>query len=243
MTHSLSHRLRWTIALMIIVLISFLGVCSNNKDSFSMFCHVANAFSIYQFVSLSRKTFHKKNMMKQLILSSQINENDDDDDDNITTGNMLDDNNTYFMSNLARTGMKDLEELQVGDIIVAKIDSPSLRIWKGSGYEITKIYFKGVNPNTGLVEEVTLKYFSDTTAIRPSNYKQYLEVYNPRDHREYGPVIVSPEEIGLVTVRSEIMEAMLLAIPGFFWVFVAAAFASSYNEQYGGNFWNAFFRT
>ena len=139
--------------------------------------------------------------------------------------------------------MKDLEELQVGDVIVATIDSPSLRIWKGSGYEIIKMYVKGVNPETGLVEEVPLQNFYDATTIRPSNYKQYLEVYNPRDHRESGPVVVSPEEIGLVTVRSEIMEAMLLAIPGFFWVFVAAAFASSYNDQYGGNFWNAFFRT
>jgi hypothetical protein len=179
----------------------------------------------------------------QFVLSSKVNGNSDENDDNDDNKNI----SNNFMSNLARTGMKDLEELQVGDVVVAKIDAPALRIWKGSGYEITAMYVKGANPDTGLVEEIPLETFCSVQGNGnrnwPSSYKKYLKVYNPRDHREDGPVIVSPEEIGLVTVRSEIVEAMLLAIPGFFWVFVAAAFASSYNEQYGGTFWNAFFRT
>jgi hypothetical protein len=117
--------------------------------------------------------------------------------------------------------------------------------------EITAMYLKGVNTDTGLVETIPLQTFSTTTAETKtiktktisSGYTKYLEVYNPRHHRKGGPVIVSPEEIGLVTLKSELEEAMLLAIPGFFWVFVAAAFANTYTDRYGGDFWDAFFRT
>jgi hypothetical protein len=154
-----------------------------------------------------------------------------------------------FFGSVARTGMKDLDDLEVGDMIVAKTDIPSLRIWCGSGYEITAMYLKGVNTETGLVETIPLQTFSTTTVETKSTktissgYTKYLEVYNPRHHQKGGPVIVSPEEIGLVTLKSELEEAMLLAIPGFFWVFVAAAFANTYTDRYGGDFWDAFFRT
>lgn len=156
-----------------------------------------------------------------------------------------------FLDSVARTGMKDLDELQVGDMIVAKTDVPSLRIWCGSGYEIMAMYTKGVNKDTGLVEKIPLEMFgggggtnmNDNTQRRMGGYTKYLEVYNPRHHQERGPVVVSPEEIGLATLKSELNEAVLLAIPGFFWVFVASAFANTYTDRYGGDFWDAFFRT
>ena len=68
-----------------------------------------------------------------------------------------------------------------------------------------------------------------------------MQIYSAKDHSE--PVIVTPEEIGLVTVKAELQEAMLLAIPGFFWVFVASSFSNYYTDRYGGSFFDAFFRT
>ena len=127
-------------------------------------------------------------------------------------------------------------------MVVAKVDIPSLSVWRGSGYEIKGLYFKGVNSETGLVEEIDLDSF-DAVVHPRSGHKKYLRIYNPRDHSERGPVVVSPEEIGLVTLKSELEESMLLAIPGFFWVFVAASFANRYTDLYGGTFWDAFFRT
>jgi uroporphyrinogen-III synthase len=144
-----------------------------------------------------------------------------------------------FLDSIIKSSMIDVDDLQVGDVVVAKVDVPSLRIWSGSGYEITAMYFKGANPDTGMVEQIPVTKFNDE--IAKLGYKKYLEVYNPRDHRENGPMIVSPEEMGLVTLKSELKEAMLLAIPGFFWVFVAAAFVNWYSSQYGGNFWDAMF--
>ncbi|KAG7367929.1 hypothetical protein IV203_030672 [Nitzschia inconspicua] len=160
-----------------------------------------------------------------------------------------------FWKSVTRTGMKDLNELQVGDVIVAKTDIPSLSVWAGSGYEITAMYWKGVNADTGIVDTIPLdtlynKAENDSInttpnqgAPSPPGYKKYLEVYNSRHHQKRGPVVVSPEEIGLVTLKSELEEAILLAIPGLFWVFVAATFANTYTERYGGDFWDAFFRT
>ena len=101
---------------------------------------------------------------------------------------------------------------------------------------------------------------------RSSSYTKYLKIYNPRDHNndddintiilnsnnnnsggdgggDGDGVIVTPEEIGLVTIKADWTEALYLAIPGFFWIFVASSFSSYYTDRYGGNFWDAFFRT
>ena len=56
-------------------------------------------------------------------------------------------------------------------------------------------------------------------------------------------VVVTPEEIGLVTLKTELFSGIWLAIPGFFWVFVAWNFTNYYTERYGGNFFDALFRT
>jgi len=139
---------------------------------------------------------------------------------------------------IARTGMKDVEALQVGDVVVAKYEIPSLDIWIDSGYEITALYAQGGNRQTGQLEQIPLATLADAPK---SGYIRYMKVYSPKYHSS--PVVVTPEEIGLVTLKAELQEAMLLAAPGFFWVFVAAAFASKYNDQYGGGFFDAFFRT
>mmetsp|Transcript_15825 Transcript_15825/g.39317 ORF Transcript_15825/g.39317 Transcript_15825/m.39317 type:complete len:273 (-) Transcript_15825:714-1532(-) len=159
---------------------------------------------------------------------------------------------TSFLDSIVKTGMKDLDDLQVGDIVVAKVDIPSLRIWSGSGYEITAMYLKGANPETGMTEEISLtRMGGESFTDVPLGYKKYLEVYNPRDHSSHnnggrggsggGPVIVSPEEMALVTLKSELNDALLLAVPGLFWVFVAMSFVNWYSSQYGGTFWDAMF--
>lgn len=140
---------------------------------------------------------------------------------------------------IARTGMKDMELLQVGDIVVAKSQIPALNIWVDAGYEIVELYSQGVNAQTGQVEKVPLVTMA--SEISKTGYTKYLKVYSPKYHSV--PVVVTPEEIGLVTLKAEIFDAMLLAIPGLFWVVVASTFASYYNDKYGGNFLDAFFRT
>jgi hypothetical protein len=142
---------------------------------------------------------------------------------------------------IARTGMKDVGDLRVGDVVVAKYEVPSLDIWIDAGYEIVELYSQGVNSETGMVEKIPLQSFDDDNQDNKVGYTRYLKVYSPKYHSE--PVIVTPEEMGLATLKAELVEALWLAVPGFFWIFLCITFASNYNSKYGGNFLDAFFRT
>jgi len=136
---------------------------------------------------------------------------------------------------ILRTGMADVDSLQVGNVVVAKYEIPSLQIWKDFGYEITGLYAQGMNIETGQLERLPLSTLSDP--LPNSRYTRYMQIFSAQYHSN--PVIVTPEEIGLVTVKAELQEAMLLAIPGFFWVFVATSFSNYYTDRYGGNFFDA----
>ncbi len=176
--------------------------------------------------------------------------------------NTDDDKSGSVMTNL----MKDTKDLAVGDWVVAKRDVPSLGIHSGAAYKILSIFLKGASPkplgqesSAGLgVEVIPLESYGDDNDDIGSSYTKYLRVYNPRDHdkrNNYLPtsiteieeqqlgVVVTPEEIGLVSVKADWTEALLLAVPGFFWVFVAMAFSNYYTDRYGGSFLDAFFRT
>ena len=178
--------------------------------------------------------------------------------------NADDDKSGSVMTNL----MKDTEDLTVGDWVVARRDVPSLGIRSGAAYKILSIFLKGASPkplgqesSAGLgVEVIPLESYGDDNNDVGSSYTKYLRVYNPRDHdrrnnylltsiiekedgEEQQGVVVTPEEIGLVSVKADWTEALLLAVPGFFWVFVAMAFSNYYTDRYGGSFFDAFFRT
>ena len=168
--------------------------------------------------------------------------------------------------------IKDTEDLVVGDWVVAKRDVPSLGIGAGRVYKILAIFLKGAaseasaataESSAGLgVEVIPLERYGDDEANSyGSSYTKYLRVYNPRDHdprkvnlgvgspldnqqqQQQQGVVVTPEEIGLVSVKADWTEALFLAVPGFFWVVVAMAFSNYYTDRYGGSFWDAFFRT
>ena len=144
---------------------------------------------------------------------------------------------------LARTGMKDMNSLEVGDIVVAKYEIANLNIWGDSGYEIIEMYAQGVDKETGQIDKIALTSLADNTAQSKVGYTKYLKVYSPKYHSDSGPVIVTPDEMGLITIKDELVESLWLALPGLFWVVLAATFASNYNERYGGDFFNAMFRT
>ena len=67
-----------------------------------------------------------------------------------------------------------------------------------------------------------------------------VTLYSPVYHKDGSPVVVSPEEVGITSVRSELNSAAFLAVPGFFWVFVATSFYNIYHERTGGSFVDAF---
>lgn len=66
----------------------------------------------------------------------------------------------------------------------------------------------------------------------------YVTLFSPNVQKE--AVVVSPQEVGLSSVKTELGDAAWLAVPGFFWVFVASSFYNTYHERTGGSFLDAF---
>ena len=79
--------------------------------------------------------------------------------------------------------------------------------------------------------------------IQSNGARLYVTLYSPKHHiggRDTGAVVVTPEEVGLTSVRDELGNAVWLAVPGFFWVYVAVSFYGTYHERTGGSIGDAF---
>ena len=148
-----------------------------------------------------------------------------------------------FLRGFLSTGMK--EEIELHSIVIAKVDIPSLGIWMDQSYEIQSIYSQGLNLDSNTVEQIPLSSLTATTTStikkRPG-YTTYIKLYSPVYHKESGSVIVTPEEVGLTSLRNEILDSVSFAIPGvLFWLTTSFVFAKTYNDRYGGDFLDAFF--
>ena len=164
----------------------------------------------------------------------------------------------------------DGEKLLVGATCIVQGNSlPALGLQEWQSYELRSVYDQGMDAETGRVVKIPRPYLSlsqppprkgtgtgnGTTAEAeeddddnenkiPMGYQRYITLYAARYHRECGPVIVSPADITLVSVREEVRDSLLMALPIFgFWTALAISFANVYNDRYGGTFLDALFRT
>lgn len=157
-----------------------------------------------------------------------------------------------FLRGLVRTSMK--ETIAVNSIVVARVDIPSLGIWTDQTYEVKTIYLQGeMKKNSNTVErvpldEVLLPSSSSTgNVVIPNGFTQYIELYNPNYHNENTihrgmSVKVTPEEVGLVSLRTEVFDSILFALPVLgFWTTTCWIFTKIYTDRYGGNFFDALF--
>jgi hypothetical protein len=131
------------------------------------------------------------------------------------------------------------QSIESGDMVVCKREIPSLGIYENTSYELTSIYAQYFDDNTQTVIKTPLQ--SLDTPI-PTGCTRYITLYSPVVQRgdDDGVIVTTPEDVGLVNVRSELINAVYLAIPGFFWVFVASSFYNIYHERTGGSFMDAF---
>jgi len=127
------------------------------------------------------------------------------------------------------------ETIEAGDTVVCKQEVPSLGIYENASYELKSIYAQYFDKETQSIIKEPLDSLDDRI---PPGSEKYIILFSPSYHKE--PVIVSPEEVGLSSVRNELGSAALLAVPGFFWVFVASSFYNIYHERTGGSFLDAF---
>lgn len=127
--------------------------------------------------------------------------------------------------------------IEPGDTVVCKSGVASLNIIENASYEVDSIYAQYFDDETQTVVKQPLPSLD---APIPPKSDRFVTLYSPVYHKDGSPVVVSPEEVGITSVRSELNGAALLAIPGFFWVFVASSFYNIYHERTGGSFVDAF---
>jgi hypothetical protein len=146
-----------------------------------------------------------------------------------------------LLRGILQTGMA--QDIGVDSIVIAKADIPSLGIWMDQSYQVESIYLQGgpdSNNATEVVEKIPFTQLQSTEAIsKQGRYTQYIKVFNPVYHEI--PVVVTPEEMGLTSLREEVLDSILFALPVLgFWIATSLNFAKTYNERYGGNFFDAF---
>ena len=127
--------------------------------------------------------------------------------------------------------------IEPGDTVVCKRGVASLNIIENASYEVDSIYAQYFDDETQTVVKQPLPSLDAPISPRSD---RFVTLYSPMYHKDGSPVVVSPEEVGITSVRSELNGAALLAIPGFFWVFVASSFYNIYHERTGGSFLDAF---
>jgi hypothetical protein len=148
--------------------------------------------------------------------------------------------------NEVNTGGGSEGGLSAGSTVVPSSDIPLLGIWQFQTYALQSIFDQG-SPSQhsaaggdSIVEKIPVATLSDPIS-RPG-YTRYITLYSPKYHEE--PITITPDEVGLLSIREEVMDSLLMALPIFgFWTAVAFSFANTYNERYGGNFIDALFRT
>ena len=176
---------------------------------------------------------------------------------------------TIFMQKALKTGI-DNKAIQQNSLVVTKYDLPDLGIFADQTYELKSIYLQGKNivgsnesgsnsggnsngnsnsnsnsNSNGEVEKIILSELDLTQESIPG-YTLYIALYSQNYHNNDKfsgrPVIVTPAEVGLVSMKDEVLDSVLVAIPILsFWLGLCFVFATKYNERYGGNFMDAFF--
>lgn len=138
-----------------------------------------------------------------------------------------------LLDGLSKSGLST--KITKGCIVIPRVDIPDLRIVEAQNYEVVDIYLQGYNAqrpienegdevnSSSLVDRVPLDSLDSNRPPGTESYTLYLKLFNSRYNDE--PVICTPEEVGLVSLRDEIFEALQFAIPGvIFWTFVSILF-------------------
>lgn len=136
-------------------------------------------------------------------------------------------------------------EIKVGSTVVAGNSIPSLGIWQFQSYELMNIYDQSINEETGAVEKLPRTSLQAEPVEPPTGYTRYVALYSDKHHKEQNagqPVVVSPKEVELTSMQTEVVDSVVMALPLFgFWTALAYSFASQYSERTGGTFVDALF--
>lgn len=152
---------------------------------------------------------------------------------------------TAFLQKAMNTGL-DNKAIRPNSLVVTKYDLPEFGIFADQIYELKSIYLQSVDSETGIIEKINLPKLDLTKNVIPPGFTLYISLYSSMYHdndKHLGqPVVVTPNEVGLVSMKDEVLDSVLVAIPILsFWLGLCFVFATKYNERYGGNFIDALF--
>jgi len=173
---------------------------------------------------------------------------------------------TAFLDKMSKTGM-DNTKIPKGGLVVAKYDLPQLGIFADQTYELQSIYMQGMKQGNGIatdgkddgerqgggiidkidLPELDLSHPNGFSNIPPGYnlyIKLYSEMYHGNDAFRKQAVVTTPQEVGLVSMKDEVFDSVLVALPILsFWLGTCFTFSNWYTAKYGGSFLDAFFRT
>jgi hypothetical protein len=154
-----------------------------------------------------------------------------------------DDRSELLRKALLSVGEVAESEMRIGSTVVAGNNIPNLGIWQFQSYELKSIYDQGMNGETGVMEK--LPRLSLKEPLEPSSYRRYVTLFSEKHHGGkdgLGPVVVSPNEVELSSLQTEVVDSLIMALPLFgFWTALAFSFANQYSVRTGGTFIDALF--
>jgi len=187
-------------------------------------------------LSSRRYTIPRSHRVKSANTATQLsNKNDDEEyDPREKFGREL----RGFQSSALKT------QIDVGDTVVCKRSIPNLGIYGDSSYEVTSIYTQYFDEETQQIVKLQMSSLDNESDTGASATQTYMTLFSPQFHpvegsTPGGAVIVTPEEVGLASVREELGNALWLAVPGLFWVILVASFYNTYHMRTGGSFADA----
>ena len=159
--------------------------------------------------------------------------------DNDTNNNQKDDSTTTtttplgaFLEKASNTGL-DNASIQVNSLVVTKYDLPQYGIFADQTYELKSVYLQGRKVNNdvtddtmdnaatggGVIDKIPLNTLDlmKGAPSPPAGYTRYISLYSPMYHDndtfKNRPVIVTPEEVGLISMKDEVLDSVLVAVP------------------------------
>ena len=124
-----------------------------------------------------------------------------------------------LMDGLQKSGLR--RELKPGCVVIARRDIPGDSIITSQSYELTSVYYQG--ERDAQIERVPVASLDARAPSGCEGYVKYVTLFSPEYHER--PVIVRPEDAGLVSLRDEIVDSLAIGLPILgFWISVCAAF-------------------
>ena len=228
--------------------------------------HISSAFTTHHYLPkiLSCSHVHLKTLQVQVQGNGNGNQQHANSNMNMPSRSRLHMSKepplTAFLDKFSKTGV-DNTSIQRNSLVIAKYDLPELGIHADQTYELQSIYMQGMSEATetdadaggeskGIIEKIDLPKLdlldNERSIAVPPGFSLYITLYSSmyHDNDKFGgkAVIVTPQEVGLVSMKDEVVDSVLVALPILsFWLGTCFTFSNWYHDKYGGSFSDALF--